>query len=64
MTEKEISGRNKLREAMRICDLTYCNKFPPSNQEIHYSRKYLRKIDKLIKKSKNPIRWYFNTAGK
>lgn len=64
MTEREMSGRNKLREAMRICDLTYCDKFPSSNQEIHYSRKYLSKIEKLIQKSKNPIHQYFNTVGK
>lgn len=64
MTNKERAGRDKLMEAMRLSEKTYCDKFPIVNGEILFSKDYLRDVERLIRKSKNPIRWHFDTVGK
>ena len=64
MTNKEKSGRDKLMEAMRLSEKTYCDKFSCADGEIRYSEEYLRDMEKLIKKSRNPIRGCFDTVGK
>lgn len=64
MTNKEKSGQDKLMEAMRMSEVSCWEKFPRVEGEIHYSEDYLRDMEKLIKKSRNPIRKYFDTVGK
>lgn len=64
MTNKEKSGQDKLMEAMRMSEVSCWEKFPRVEGEIHYSEDYLRDMEKLIKKSRNPIRRYFDTVGK
>ena len=64
MTNKEKSGQDKLMEAMRLSEFSYCEKFPRVEGEIYYSEDYLRDMEKLIKKSRNPIRGCFDTVGK
>ena len=64
MTDKELSGRIRLREAMKLSDRTYLDKYPPIENEIKYSEKYLKYIDRLIKQTKSPFYKYFNTFGK
>ena len=64
MTDKELSGRNLLKEAMKLSDQTYLDKYPPIENEVKYSEKYLKYIDRLIKQTKSPFYKYFNTFGK
>lgn len=64
MTDKELSGRNRLKEAMKLSDQTYLDKYPPIENEVKYSEKYLKYIDRLIKQTKSPFYKYFNTFGK
>lgn len=64
MTNKEKSGQDKLMEAMRMSEVSCWEKFPRVDGEIHYSEDYLRDMEKLLKKSRNPIRRYFDTVGK
>ena len=42
MTDKELSGRTRLREAMKLSDQTYLDKYPPIENEVKYSEKYLK----------------------
>ncbi len=64
MTEKERFGRNKLLEAMRVSEKSYCDQFSPAEGEIRYTDDYLRDMEKILQKSKKPIRRYFNFFGK
>lgn len=64
MTDKELSGRNRLKEAMKLSDQTYLDKYPPIENEVKYSEKYLKYIDRLTKQTKSPFYKYFNTIGK
>lgn len=64
MTDKELSGRTRLREAMKLSDQTYLDKYPPIENEVKYSEKYLKYIDRLTKQTKSPFYKYFNTIGK
>ena len=64
MTDKELSGRNRLKEAMKLSDQTYLDKYLPIENEVKYSEKYLKYIDRLTKQTKLPFYKYFNTIGK
>ncbi len=64
MNEKNLTGEAVLKEALHQYSLTYCDEFPPCDEEIHLDEIYQRKMEKLIKRSKNPFRLYFNTAGR
>ena len=64
MNEKNLTGEAVLKEALYQYSLTYCDEFPPCDEEIHLDEIYQRKMEKLIKRSKNPFQRYFNTAGK
>ena len=64
MTDKELSGRNRLKEAMKLSDQTYLDKYPPTENKIQYSKKYLKYIDRLTKQTQSPFYQYFNTLGK
>lgn len=64
MTEKERSGKNKLLEAMRVSEKSYCDQFVPAEGEIRYSEEYLRDMERILKQSRKPLHRYFNTIGK
>lgn len=64
MTNKERSGRDKLMEAMRLSEKTYCDKFSCVDGEIRYSEEYLRDMKRVLSKSKNPIHRCFNSVGR
>lgn len=64
MNEKNLTGEAVLKKALHQYSLTYCDEFPPCDEEIHLDEIYQRKMEKLIKRSKNPFQRYFNTAGR
>ena len=64
MNDQKMTGREVLEEAMRQYDMTYCDSFPPCEEEINLGRVYDEKMSKLIKKSKNPFWYYIRKIGK
>ena len=64
MTDKELSGRNRLKEALKLSDKTYLDKYLPIEYDVKYSKKYLKYIERLKKRMKYPVYRYFNTVGK
>ncbi len=63
MSKKKMTGREVLEEALRGCCSTYCNQYPRYEGEINLGDDYENYMDSLIRRSKNPFRRYFNTAG-
>ena len=51
MTDKECSGRDVLKEALRQSDLTYCDEFPQSELEMTFDNNKFRKMERQIKRS-------------
>ena len=64
MSKKKMTGREVLEEALRGCCSTYCDQYPRYEGEIDLGDDYENYMDNLIKRSKNPFRRYFNTAGR
>lgn len=64
MTKKNTSGNDILKEALRESFTDYYRQFPDSENEIDLGEDYEHYIECLIRRSKNPIRRYFNTAGR
>ncbi|MBE6664612.1 MAG: DUF4367 domain-containing protein [Ruminococcaceae bacterium] len=64
MTDKELSGRERLKEAFELSDQVYLEKHPPTEEEIVYSKEYLKYMSRLIRKMRSPIRRFFITSGK
>ncbi len=63
MTDKESSGKARLKEALQLREQLYLDKHPPTENEIKYSEKYLIYIDRLTKKTNFPFYGYFKTVG-
>ena len=64
MTDKELSGKEKLKEALRKYELSLQEKYKPEEIEIGYSKRYKRNIERLFSgKTKNHPK-FFNTVGK
>ena len=64
MTDKELSGKEKLKEALRKYELSLQEKYKPEEVEIGYSKRYKRNIERLFSgKTKNHPK-FFNTVGK
>ncbi|MBQ3490245.1 MAG: hypothetical protein IJA86_06625 [Clostridia bacterium] len=64
MKDNELSGKMRLKEALKLSDQTYVDKHPKTENEIRYSEKYLYDIERLKKGKKFPYSKYFNIAGK
>ena len=63
MTDKELSGRARLQEALKLSDEAYLDRHPPSDMEISYSKKYSMRIERLTKRASSPFYGYFKTIG-
>ena len=63
MTDKELSGRARLKEALKLSDQTYIDKHPPIEQKVQYSPNYLKRVERLTKQKKSPFYGYFRTIG-
>lgn len=64
MTNKDLSGKARLKEALELSDQRYVEKYPRAENEIQYSAGYLKKIRQLKKRSKNPFYQYGKTFVK
>jgi hypothetical protein len=64
MSEKKMTGREVLEEALRGCCSAYCDQYPRYEGELDLGDDYERYMNRLIKRSKNPFQRYFNTVGK
>lgn len=64
MSDQKMTGEEILQEALRQYSATYCDEFPPTEDDVHLSEDYQRKMEKLIQRSKNPFQRYFNTVGR
>ena len=63
MTDKELSGRARLKEALKLSDQTYIDKHPPIDQKVQYSQNYLKRVERLTKQKKSPYFGYFKLIG-
>ena len=63
MTDKELSGRARLQEALKLSDEAYVKKHPPIEREIQYSEAYLKRIKRLTKQTKSPFYGRFQSVG-
>ena len=61
MKDKELSGKARLQEALKLSDQTYVAKHPRAENEIRHSAGYLKKIRQLTERSENP---FYKYAGK
>lgn len=64
MKKKNTRGYDVFREALQQSFSDYHRQFSDSEREIHLNEDYERYINRLIQRSKNPIRMYFNTKKK
>ena len=64
MTDKELNGKARLKEALKLSDQTYADKYPKAECEIQYSDAYLKKIDRFIKRPKSPFCRGFDRTGR
>lgn len=53
MADKKMTGREVLEEAMRQYDQSYCEAFPPCEDEIDLGADYRSRMDKLMRRSKH-----------
>ena len=63
MKDKALSGKARLKEALKLSDQTYIAKHPRAENEIQYSAGYLKKISQLTKRLKNPLHQYVKTTA-
>ena len=63
MTDKELSGRARLKEALKLSDQTYIDKHPPIEQKVQYSPNYLKSIERLTKQKQSSFFGYFKHVG-
>jgi len=63
MKDKELSGKARLQEALRLCDQVYLEKHPPVEREKQYSEKYLKGIERLREQTRFPLYRCFKTVG-
>ena len=59
MTDHESSGRNRLKEALKLSDQVYLEKNSPTEEEIVYSEKYSKCMNRLLRRMQSPVRRFF-----
>ena len=64
MSEKEISGRKRLKEALEQYEMTFLNEFSTTEEEIYYSKKHRRKMDHILKRARFSWLTPFEKIGK
>lgn len=52
MTSREQMGKRRLEEALREYDVTFYDTFEPSEEQIVYSKEFLRNMDCIIGRAK------------
>ena len=63
MTDKELSGKARLREALKLREQVYLDKHPPIEREAQYSDQYLKGIKRLTHQTKSPFYGRFQNVG-
>lgn len=64
MTEKELSGKKELIQALQKYELSFEEKYPPEDMEVEFSKQYEVYMEKLLSGKIPKRRKYFNTVGK
>ena len=64
MTEKELSGKKELIQALQKYELSFEEKYPPEDIEVEFSKQYEVYMEKLLSGKIPKRRKYFNTVGK
>ena len=64
MTDKEISGKERLKEALQLSDQTYVNKYPKAEEKIQYSDEYIKNIRGITGRRKPSFYKRFHRAEK
>lgn len=64
MSEKEISGRKRLKEALEQYEMTFLDEFSTTEEEIYYSKKHRRKMDHILKRARFSWLTPFEKIGK
>ncbi len=64
MTDKELSGKNRLKEALKLSDQTYVNKYPKAEEKIQYSDEYIKNIRGITGRRKPSFYKRFHQSGK
>ena len=64
MTDKELSGKARLKEALRLSDQTYVDKHPKTEEKIQYSDEYIKNVRRLTAQRKPSFYKRFRHAEK
>lgn len=61
MKKDRMTGNEVLEEALRGCLSSYCDQFPPHEEEIHLGEDYERYMASLIRRSEKQPRGFFRS---